>query len=308
MSVVQHDGSVELSVPLPEPLPSAVELRGTSLRWSIFGARHASMAVGLPADVGFLRSLRRQDGLTGRADVDLGFAAQPSGWRSRWTSGRLSLQVRRPREDRGLARLVVALDAGHPPAGSTGPTGLREESVTLQVARAAARQLEMLGAKPVLVRSDSRPLSLAARLAIAEAADADVLVSIHLNAPGEQQAPWIVDGTRTFYDRPLSAPLARALQDSVSTAMRQKRSGVSQAHLVVLRSTWFPSALIEGTCLVLPEREAWLRTPAGIEAYASGIVGGLAAWAAVGTPVRRPDARQSTSLERPGESQRAVGD
>jgi N-acetylmuramoyl-L-alanine amidase len=287
MRVVQHDGSVELSVPLAEPLPSAAELYGTNLRWSIFGARHTSMAVGPLVDTGFLRSVQRRDGLPDRADVDLGLAALPSGWRSKWASGRLSLLVRHPAAYRGMVGLVVALDAGHPPAGSTGPTGLREDSVTLQVARIAARQLETLGAKPVLVRAGSGPLSLAARLKIAEAADADVLVSIHLNAPSEQQAPWIVDGTRTFYEGPLSRALARALHDSVSTAMRQKRRGVSEANLVVLQSTWFPSALIEGTCLVIPEREAWLRTPAGIEAYASGIVRGLTAWAAMRTPAQK---------------------
>jgi N-acetylmuramoyl-L-alanine amidase len=298
MRVEQHDGSVELSVPLAEPLPSAVELYGTNLRWSIFGARHTSTAVVPLVATGFLRSVRRRDGPPGRADVDLKLAVRASGWRSKWASGRLTLQVRQPRAYRGVVGLVVALDAGHPPAGSTGPTGLREDSVTLQVARVAARQLERLGAKPVLVRAGSGPLSLAARLEIAEAADADVLISIHLNAPNEQQAPWIVDGTRTFYEEPLSRALARALHDSVSTAMRQRRRGVSEAPLVVLRSTWFPSVLIEGTCLVMPEREAWLRTPAGIEAYATGIVRGLAAWAAMRTPAERPDAPESYDSSR----------
>jgi N-acetylmuramoyl-L-alanine amidase len=276
-----------------------VELYGTNLRWSIFGAHHASLAVEPPPDTGFLRSVRRREGASGRADVELGLAGRPWGWRVKWVSGRVTLQVRLPRADRGIAGLVVALDAGHPPAGSTGPTGLREDSVTLQVARVAARQLELLGARPVLVRADSRPLLLAARLEIAEAADADVLVSIHLNSPGEQQAPWIVDRTQTFYEQPLSRRLAGALLDSVSRAMRQKRGRASETDLVVLRSTWFPSALIEGTCLVLPQREAWLRTPAGIAAYAHGIVGGLAAWAAERMQAQRAAAQRSGSLGKP---------
>ncbi len=299
MSVAEREGLVELSVPLAEPLPSAVELEGTSMRWSIFGARHASAVLGPPQPNGFLRGVRRQHGPAGRADVALRLGARPAGWRAGWTDGRLVLQVRAPRADtRGLAGLVVALDAGHPPAGSTGPTGLREDSVTLEVARAAARRLGRLGARPVLVRRDARPLSLAARLAVAESANADVLVSIHLDAPDERQPPRLVDGTQTFYHEPFAEALARALHDSVSSAMRQVRRGVAQSDLVVLRTTWFPAVLIEGTCLVLPEREAWLRTPAGIEAYAKGIVGGLARWVieaypAGGTPTpAKHDARE----------------
>jgi hypothetical protein len=50
----------------------------------------------------------------------------------RWRAGRLALTVRAPwPPERGLAGLIVALGAGHPPAGAIGPTGLREDSVTL---------------------------------------------------------------------------------------------------------------------------------------------------------------------------------
>jgi N-acetylmuramoyl-L-alanine amidase len=106
-----------------------------------------------------------------------------------------------------------------------------------------------------------------------------VFVSIHLDAPGDGRSPWSADGTQTLYYQPFAERLAHVLEDSVSAAMRQPSRGTSEADLAVLRATWFPAALVEGTCLVLPEREAWLRTPAGIARYAAGIVAGLARWA-----------------------------
>jgi N-acetylmuramoyl-L-alanine amidase len=280
VTLAEREGVLEVSVAAGEPLPSMVDIEGSKVRWSIFGARHASdLFETVPSGV-YLSGASRRAGPPGRADFELLTASPPVGWRTRWEDGKLVLQLRRRwPAARGLSGLVVALDAGHPPGGSVGPTGLREDSVTLAVAQAAARELQHLGARPILVRHDPRPLSLEARIAIAEAADARVFVSIHLDAPGDGRSPWSADGTQTLYYQPFAGRLAHVLEDSVSAAMRQPSRGTSEADLAVLRATWFPAALVEGTCLVLPEREAWLRTPAGIARYAAGIVAGLARWA-----------------------------
>jgi N-acetylmuramoyl-L-alanine amidase len=280
MTLAEQDQQVEVSVPAAEPLPSEVDVAGTRVRWSVFGARHASDVVSPAPLQGYVRAAQRVSGPAGRADLELRLAAPPAGWRSRWTDGRLVLELRLPRPaGRGLTGLVVALDAGHPPGGATGPTGLQEDSVNLAVAQAAALALGRLGARPFLVRQDARPLSLAERTATAEAANAQVYLSIHLNAPRDGFAPQRADGIQTFYAEPLAEPLAQALRAGVSQATRQRWRRVEPGDFAVLRTTWFPAALIEGACMVLPEREAWLRTQAGVDAYAAGIVAGLRRWA-----------------------------
>ena len=55
---------------------------------------------------------------------------------------------------------AVAIDPGHPGGGSTGPTGLFEGDVNLEVARRLAALLETAGAEPILIRADARPLGL----------------------------------------------------------------------------------------------------------------------------------------------------
>jgi N-acetylmuramoyl-L-alanine amidase len=278
--VTEADSVLQLSVDAAEPLPSTLEIGASKVRWSIFGARHATDLLENATSGGYLRAASRLPGAPGRADFELITASPPVGWRTRWKDGKLVLQLRQPwPAARGLVGLVIALDAGHPPGGAIGPTGLREDSVTLAVAQAAARELQRLGARPILVRPDSRALSLEARIASAEAAEARVFVSIHLDAPGDGRSPLSADGTQTLYYQPFAERLALILEASVARATRQPWRGTSLEDLAVLRATWFPAALIEGTCLVLPDREAWLRTPAGVAAYAAGIVAGLARWA-----------------------------
>jgi len=110
-----------------------------------------------------------------------------------------------------------------------------------------------------------------------------------------------VDGTRVFWLRPHSQQLAKALEDSVAAALHQVRAGAIQSDLAVLRPTWFPSALVEGTTLVLPGREAYLRSPAGVADYAAGIIAGIRAWAE-GPYRAAPTAAPSANLNRPNRS------
>ena len=86
------------------------------------------------------------------------------------------------RGTRSVARVV--LDAGHggKDAGAVGPTGVREKDVTLDVARRAATVLEGQGLKVSLTRKDDSFVSLEERTAVANAASADLFVSIHCNA------------------------------------------------------------------------------------------------------------------------------
>lgn len=259
-------------------LPAAVDAVQSQMRWTLFGARAGSVKP-LEATEGLVRRVSLHDMGGGRVVVDLVLAAPPLGWRTAWRNGQAILEVRPAAVSRpGLEGLVVALDPGHPPEGATGPTGLTEDSVNLAVALETAKRLRALGARPILTRSNPEAVSLETRVALAESADAELLVSIHANAPGDGRPPESVDGTRIYWWHPHAFPLARALRDSVPVATGQPRMGTVQSNLAVLRPTWFPAVLVEATALVLPEREAWLRSPEGITAYAAGIVAGIQAW------------------------------
>ena len=207
--------------------------------------------------------------------------ADPLGWKSEYRDGRQVLRIRSARPvESGLRGLIVGLDAGHPPGGTTGPSGLHEDSMTLAVAREAAARLRALGATPLLIREDASAVSLDERIVRAAAADVHVYVSIHGNSPGAGRPPTAVSGTLIYWLEPNSSTLARAMLDEVAQALGQPPTALLREDFAVIRTTWYPAVLVEGVGMVLPEREAYLRTPDGIAAYAEGIVAGLQRWLA----------------------------
>ena len=79
---------------------------------------------------------------------------------------------------------VVVLDAGHGghDEGATGPSGLREKDLVLDVTRRLKKRLERRGVEVILTRQEDRFLSLEERTAVANDSRADLFVSIHANA------------------------------------------------------------------------------------------------------------------------------
>jgi N-acetylmuramoyl-L-alanine amidase len=174
----------------------------------------------------------------------------------------------------------VLLDAGHPPQGATGPTGLREADANLAIARELGRQLEAEGAIVSHTRVDDRPLDLASRVALAERSGAEVLVSIHNNALPDGVNPLANSGTSVFYNHAPSLGLARAVQAALVESLGARDLGVARGDLAMVRPTWLPAVLTEGLFLIVPEQEAALRDPIGQARYARGVATGLRRWLA----------------------------
>ena len=93
---------------------------------------------------------------------------------------------------------VMVLDAGHGghDPGATGPTGLMEKELVLDVTKRAARLVEQrLGIKILLSRDGDHFVPLRDRTSFANRAQADVFVSIHANAHREAAS----EGVETYF-------------------------------------------------------------------------------------------------------------
>lgn len=79
---------------------------------------------------------------------------------------------------------VIVIDAGHGghDEGATGPSGLHEKDLVLDVTKRVADRLRKRGLKVILTRNGDRFLSLEERTAVANDARADLFLSIHANA------------------------------------------------------------------------------------------------------------------------------
>lgn len=214
----------------------------------------------------------------GRARYHIALHAAPFGYMVRWERGALVLRVRRAptiNAEKPLAGLTIAVDAGHPPAGSTGPTGLYEPVATLAIANLLKPMLEQRGATVIMTRTTAAPLGLGDRQPMAIAANAHAFVSIHLNALPDGINPYAANGTGAYYFNPSSEPLARQVQRGMVRTMGLRDLGVNYDNLAVLRPTWMPSILCEGAFVMLPDQEALLRMPEFQAAYARGVAEGL---------------------------------
>ena len=200
------------------------------------------------------------------------------GYRARWNRNDLLFEIRRPpniRADNPLRGRLIAIDPGHPPSGATGPTGLREAEANLAVALQLRTILESQGARVLMTRTTDSAVDLWPRVAVAESAGVDLLVSIHNNALPDGINPFTNNGTSVFYNQPRSLPLAAAIQRSMVRQLGLPDLGISRADLAVARATWMPAVLVEGMFMILPEQEAALRSPAGRRRYARGVYQGI---------------------------------
>ncbi len=278
LRVRSADEHADVIMPIASPPPYLVEVEGSSLVLTLYGTTANTDRMSFAPDDSFVRNVtwKQLPGDVARYEMEL---AEPAfGYLTLWRDGAFVLRVRRAPavDDRAPLRgLRIAVDAGHPPVGATGPTGLYEAEAALAISQALRDELERRGATVIMTRTTMDPVALGDRPVTARRAGAHALVSIHLNAFPDGVNPFVNNGTSTYYFQPFSAALARTVQDGMVRHMGLRDLGTFYGNLALVRTTWMPSALAEGAFLMIPEQEAALRTPEYQRAYALGVADGL---------------------------------
>ncbi|HKY10106.1 MAG TPA: N-acetylmuramoyl-L-alanine amidase [Candidatus Binatia bacterium] len=96
----------------------------------------------------------------------------------------------------GLRKIVLDPGHGGKDPGALGVGGLAEKDIVLAVAKKLARKLKTeLGVQVVLTRTDDRFVPLEDRTALANSEDADIFISLHVNASTNSEAR----GIETYY-------------------------------------------------------------------------------------------------------------
>ena len=161
-----------------------------------------------------------------------------------WVSS-AAAKERRVARDRFDAIVIDAGHGGHD-EGATGPSGLHEKDLVLDVSKLLAIRLRKRGVNVVLTRSSDEFLSLEERTAVANDARADLFLSIHANASSSRRPSGIEtyfasldatdDAARATAERENSAfgaaapqfgaadPLAAILGDLIETQHLQESS------------------------------------------------------------------------------------
>ena len=128
-----------------------------------------------------------------------------------------------------------------------------------------AEILEDRGYNVVLTQTGDDSVSLADRAKLANAADAELFVSIHCNALDRND----YEGIFTYYypNSTKGAALAQQVQEEVVAATGGIGRGTPSANFQVLRETTMPAVLVETGCDPTYQQKIALGIANGIEAY-----------------------------------------
>lgn len=201
-------------------------------------------------------------------------------------SGGLVVRIRRPNAidaEKPLRGMRIMVDAGHPPRGATGPTGLTEADANLAIALAMEKKLKERGASVVMTRRDSMPLfsgtdvsaELTARVDYAVQQNADILISVHNNGFSDGVNPFERNGTETYFYHTFAGDLAEDLLKEMVEVTGVPELGFKQRSLALARPTWMPAVLTESLYMMHPQQEAALKDPAFVDKLAEAHIRGL---------------------------------
>ena len=268
----------DVVIPVGPRVPYFVEEGERSIAITLYGVRGNTDIVNYASTDSLVRTVEWTQVADDRARVTVNLRSAPYGYLVLWENNAVVLKLRgRPaiNASRPLVGITIAVDPGHPPIGSTGPTGLYEGNAVLQVGVRLKRILEERGATVVMTRTTESAVPLGDRPIIARRANVHAFVSVHLNALPDGINPFTTNGTGTYFFRTHSEPLAREVQRGMVSQMGLTDLGVNYDNLAVVRGTWYPAVLCEGAFVIMPDQEAALRTPEFQERYARGIADGV---------------------------------
>lgn len=141
--------------------------------------------------------------------------------------------------------MLAVVDPGHGGADPGAVSGaLREKDLTLAVALAVARELSLFGAAVRLTRQADKTVSLAERVETANAAGADLFLSVHVNAGGGTGFESYVHPSADERTRRIRSAVHRKVAAVFAETGFPDR-GEKQADLYVLRRTRMPAVLLE---------------------------------------------------------------
>ncbi|MFZ3073485.1 MAG: N-acetylmuramoyl-L-alanine amidase [Thermodesulfobacteriota bacterium] len=216
---------------------------------------------------------------------------------------------------------TIVIDAGHggKDPGAIGKKGLKEKDVTLKLARMLRDELKKkTNARIVLTRDSDTYIRLDERTALANSKEADLFVSLHVNASPNRKA----SGVETYYlgssqdedsvrvaarensaskeemqdtlqyilndleragNQQESISLAATIQERLSGELKPgygvKSNGVTGALFYVLVNCDMPSVLVEVSFISNPGDEKKLRSEKYLKSAAKGISEGVIMYA-----------------------------
>ena len=172
---------------------------------------------------------------------------------------------------------IICIDPGHggKDPGATGG-GVQEKAVALNVARKIGAYLEARGCTVMFTRETDVFVELSDRARMANAAKADLYVSIHCNSVRDNARATGMEVYHYTRASEASKRAARVIYDKLLPVCGLRGRGVKAKDLAVLRETKMPAVLIELGFVSNPGDRAKLTDSAWQDDAAKVIADGIA--------------------------------
>lgn len=177
-------------------------------------------------------------------------------------------------------KYTIVVDPGHDGTtlGAVYPdasgTKIYEKDLTLSISNKLKTELEKAGYNVVMTRTGETAGDLYERCELANAVNADLFISIHINASGTVPT---FQGLYTYYhpSSNRSKKFAQAVQSAVCSASGAIDRGIASADFVVLRETNMAAVLVECGFMSNVEELERLKTDDYQQKLAEGITQGV---------------------------------
>jgi N-acetylmuramoyl-L-alanine amidase len=177
-----------------------------------------------------------------------------------------------------LKGLTICIDPGHGGSepGATGPSGIHEAVINLDIASRLSQALTEAGAQVWMTRTkDDENPSLQDRPDFAIAHNADLLISIHNNALPDNRDPWLEHGTSTYWYQPQAIKLAQTLKNPLVSELSLRDYGTFFQNLALIRPSNMPACLVEVGFMTNPDEYAQLIDPSFRARAATALLHGI---------------------------------
>lgn len=177
---------------------------------------------------------------------------------------------------------VVVVDAGHGgtdpgamyPTGSSNPE-IKEKDITLDIALKVRENLIAAGVKVIMTRNGDTYPTLKERVEIANNSNADLFVSVHINAMDNKDE---IDGAQVYYyaESSFGKKLATLVYDRIIDYTGMTKRGVQDGSaFYVVKNTKMPAILTECGFITNESDRKYLKTEKGRQAIADAISDGV---------------------------------
>ncbi len=254
-----------MNLSISSAFAATADFDGKTMSLTISSSSSAAAPV-LPEDSPFAAVEVSRNGNQVKYSLPLKSDYRIEGYYIQMTPTGLALNIKRPVKakdgERPLAGIMIMLDPGHGGSdpGAIGPLGLKypEKTINLSNSLKLKAELEKLGARVVMTRTDDVNMSLEERLSASRDYKPDLFISLHANSMADNVDISKIDGFSAFYREKLSQPLAGTIFDKVLGSLSRNNKGIHNKNFYVIRSTWTPAVLLEAGFVPNPYEFEWL--------------------------------------------------